>query len=134
MKDMLNVADKFLAMGQTIPQVVAEMTWNPAREIKQEQLGNLSVGSPADIAVLSVEQGRFGFVDMYDKKLMGTEKLVCQLTVRAGKIVFDLNGISADLWNVESDNDSRQARRWTTFSDRPRRNRNTESPATTVTQ
>lgn len=134
MKDILNVADKFLAMGQTIPQVVAEMTWNPAHEIKQDQLGNLSVGSPADIAVLSVEKGRFGFVDMYNKKLMGTEKLICQMTVRAGKVVFDLNGISADLWNVDSDNDSKQASRWTTFSERPRRNRNTESSATTVTQ
>src|SRR6201994_43908 len=73
MKDMLNVADKFLAMGQTIPQVVAEMTWNPAHEIKQDQLGNLSVGAPADIAVLSVEQGHYGFVDMYNTKLMGTQ-------------------------------------------------------------
>jgi len=69
------VADKFLAMGQTIPQVITEMTWNPAREIKQEQLGNLSPGAPADIAVLSVEHGKFGFVDMYNTKLMGTEKV-----------------------------------------------------------
>ena len=58
MKDLLNVADKFLAMGQTIPEVITEMTWNPAREIKQQQLGNLSVGSPADIAVLGVEHGK----------------------------------------------------------------------------
>ena len=118
MKDLLNVADKFLAMGQTIPQVLAEMTWNPAREIKQEQLGNLSVGSPADIAVLSVERGPFGFVDMYNKKLMGTEKLVCQLTVRAGKVVFDLNGVSADVWNTEPSSDERQASRWTKFTER----------------
>ena len=108
MKDMLNVAGKFLAMGQTIPQVLTEMTWNPAREIKQEQLGNLSVGAPADIAVLSVERGNFGFVDMVNKKLMGHQKLVCQLTVRAGKIVYDLNGISADLWNAKSGNENQQ--------------------------
>ena len=118
MKDLLNVAGKFLAMGQTIPQVLTEMTWNPAREIKQEQLGNLSVGSPADIAVLSVERGQFGFVDMYNKKLMGTEKLVCQMTVRAGKVIFDLNGISADLWNLEPASDERLARRWTVFTER----------------
>lgn len=118
MKDLLNVADKFLAMGQTIPQVLAEMTWNPAREIKQEQLGNLSVGSPADIAVLSVERGQFGFVDMYNKKLTGTEKLVCQMTVRAGKVVFDLNGVSADVWNAEPSSDERQASRWTAFTER----------------
>jgi dihydroorotase len=119
MKDMLNVADKFLAMGQTVPQVVTEMTWNPAHEIKQDQLGNLSVGAPADIAVLSVEKGNFGFVDMYNTKLMGTQKLICQLTVRAGKVVYDLNGISADLWDAQPTSDPKQAKRWTSFTERP---------------
>ena len=119
MKDMLNVADKFLAMGQSISQVLTEMTWNPAREIRKEQLGNLSVGAPADIAVLSVERGHFGFVDMYDKKQTGTEKLVCQLTVRAGKVVYDLNGISAEPWNSSADNDEERAKRWTAFFERP---------------
>ncbi|HMD19316.1 MAG TPA: amidohydrolase/deacetylase family metallohydrolase [Alloacidobacterium sp.] len=119
MKDMLNVADKFLAMGQTIPQVVTEMTWNPAHEMKQDQLGNLSVGAPADIAVLSVEKGSFGFVDMYNTKLMGTQKLICQLTVRAGKVVYDLNGISADLWDAKPSSDLTKAKRWTNFSVRP---------------
>lgn len=127
MKDMLNVADKFLAMGQSIPQVLAEMTWNPAREIKQEQLGNLSVGSPADIAVLSVEHGRFGFVDMFDKKLMGTEKLICQLTVRAGKVVYDLNGISADPWDETPTSDDRLASRWTAFTERPQHGEHTKA-------
>jgi dihydroorotase len=119
MKDMLNVADKFLAMGQTMPQVVAEMTWHPARELKLNQLGNLSVGAPADIAVLSVEHGNFGFVDMYNTKQMGTQKLICQLTVRAGKVVYDLNGISADIWNAKESSDPKLAKRWTSFTERP---------------
>jgi dihydroorotase len=119
MKDMLNVADKFLAMGQTIPQVLTEMTWNPAHEVRQNQLGNLSVGAPADIAVFSVEHGHFGFVDMFDRKLMGTQKLLCQLTVRAGKVVYDLNGISADPWDAASFPDEQNANRWTTFTERP---------------
>jgi dihydroorotase len=119
MKDMLNVADKFLAMGQTIPQVVTEMTWNPAHEVKQDQLGNLSVGAPADIAVLSDEHGNYGFVDMYNTKLMGTQKLICQLTVRAGKVVYDLNGISSDMWDAQATSDIKQAKRWTTFTERP---------------
>jgi dihydroorotase len=128
MKDMLNVADKFLAMGQTIPQVVAEMTWNPAHEIKQDQLGNLSVGAPADIAVLSVEHGKYGFVDMYNTKLMGTQKLICQLTVRAGKVVYDLNGISADLWDGPPTSDLKQAKRWTTLPVRPPNSGHTKYP------
>src|SRR5213594_3138428 len=65
MKDMLNAMDKFLAMGLSLDDVVLRSTWNPAKEIGQQQLGNLSVGAPADIAVLALEKGNFGFVDMY---------------------------------------------------------------------
>lgn len=120
MKDILNVADKMMALGETVPQVIAQMTSHPAHEIKQEQLGNLSVGSGADIAVLSVETGKFGFVDMYNTKMMGTKKLVCELTLRDGKIVYDLNGISADRWDATTHSaDERQSRRWTTFNERP---------------
>src|SRR5262249_25622586 len=60
MKDMLNVMSKFLALGLSLEQVILRSTWNPAREIHQEQLGHLSKGAPADIAVLKLEQGDFG--------------------------------------------------------------------------
>lgn len=120
MKDLLNVADKLLAIGDTVPQVIAQMTSHPAHEIKQEQLGNLSVGSIADVAVLSVQTGNFGFVDMYNTKMMGKRKLVCELTLKDGKVMYDLNGISADLWDAAQHSaDERQARRWTTFNERP---------------
>ena len=69
MKDMLNVMDKLLALDMPLPSVVLWSTWNPAKEIKHEELGNLSVGSPADIAVLRVENGKFGFVDMNNARL-----------------------------------------------------------------
>jgi dihydroorotase len=114
-KDMLNVADKFLAMGQSLQTVIQEVTWNPAQEILQPQLGNLSAGSPADVAVLSEEHGKFGFTDMYNTKLMGDTKLVCQLTVRSGKIVYDLNGISMDMWNEPPSSDPHVSSHWTTF-------------------
>jgi dihydroorotase len=120
MKDMLSVADHMMALGETVPQVVAEMTSHPAHEIKQEQLGNLSVGSGADVAVLSVEMGTFGFMDMYNTKMMGTKRLVCQLTLRDGKVVYDLNGLSADMWDATQHSaDQSQAPRWTTFNERP---------------
>jgi dihydroorotase len=120
MKDLLNVADKLMLLGETVPEVVAEMTSHPAHEIRQEQLGNLSVGSVADVALLSVETGNFGFVDMYNTKMMGTKRLVCELTLRNGKVVYDFNGISADMWDAkEHSADERQASRWTTFTERP---------------
>lgn len=98
MKDMLNVMDKFLAMGMSVEEVIQRSTWNPAREIRREELGNLSVGAPADVAVLRVETGKYGFTDMYGAKLEGTQRLACELTVRNGKVVHDLNGITRPDW------------------------------------
>ena len=99
MKDMLNVMDKFLAMGVSVDEVIRRSTWNPAREIQHEELGNLSAGAPADVAVLSLETGRFGFTDMYGARLQGTQKLVCEITIRNGKVVYDLNGLTRPDWD-----------------------------------
>ena len=100
MKDMLNLMSKFLAMGLSIDEVVARSTWNPAREIHREELGNLSIGAPADVAVLRLEQGQFGFTDMYGARLRGDRKLACELTLRDGKVVYDLNGITRPDWQT----------------------------------
>ena len=98
MKDMLNVMDKFLAMGMSLDEVVVRSTWNPAHEIKHDELGHLSPGAVADVAVLRVDKGHFGLVDMYGARMDSTERLMCELTIRDGKIVYDLNGISRPDW------------------------------------
>ena len=99
MKDMLNVMSKFLALGVPIKEVIARSTWNPARQIRQETLGHLSVGAPADVAVLRVDRGRFGYLDMDGARFSGSERLGCELTLRAGSVVYDLNGLAAADWN-----------------------------------
>lgn len=98
MKDMLNLMSKFLALGLTPDEIIARSTWNPAREIHHDELGNLSVGAPADVAVIRLEKGSFGFTDMYGARMNGTQKFQCEMTVRAGRIVYDLNGISRPDW------------------------------------
>ena len=119
-KDMLNVMSKFMAMGLTIQQVVADASWHPAREIQRPELGNLSVGAPADVAVLSEEHGRFGYLDMDNTKMMGNTRFICELTIRAGKVVYDLNGISMDLWTDQHpSSDPQMASHWTSFRPRP---------------
>jgi len=113
LKDILNVMSKFLNMSETMDQVIAQSTWNPAREIKMENLGNLSVGAPADIAVLRLKSGRFGFVDINGARMKGTQKLECELTVRDGLVVYDLNGISRDDWKTLDPNYKAQGdNRW----------------------
>jgi dihydroorotase len=100
MKDMLNVMSKFLAMGMAVDDVIARATWNAAKAIRQDRLGHLSVGAPADVAVLRVERGRFGFVDSFGARMDGTDRLVCELTVRDGKVVYDLNGLTRPDWHT----------------------------------
>src|SRR3954447_25242287 len=100
MKDMLNVMDKFLALGMSLDDVIAKSTWNPAKEIHHEELGNLSVGAPADVTVLRVERGAFGFTDMYGARMDGDRRLAAELTLRDGKVVYDLNGITRPQWTT----------------------------------
>ena len=118
MKDMLNVMDKFLAMGMSLDDVIVRSTWNPAREIKHEELGHLSVGADADLAVLRLEKGQFGFVDMYGAKLGGTQRLVCELTLRSGRVVYDLNGMTREDWDKLPPNYRRQGSRRAPAADR----------------
>jgi dihydroorotase len=98
MKDLTNVMSKFLAMGMPLKEVIARATDAPAREIRRRELGHLTVGAPADVAVLAVRKGSFGFVDTDGGRLPGSEKLECELTVRGGQVVWDLNGISRPEW------------------------------------
>ena len=101
MKDLSNVMSKFLNMGMSLQDVILRTTWNPATVIKRPELGNLSVGSEADVAVFNVRNGDFGFVDIRRTKIKGTQKLETEMTIRAGKIVWDLNGLSMPVWDTE---------------------------------
>lgn len=100
MKDMTNVMSKFLSMGMPLEDVILRSTWNPAHEIRHEELGQLAVGSTADVAVLREEKGKFGFVDSLGERMLGHRKLDCELTVRNGLVVWDANGISRDDWKT----------------------------------
>ncbi|HYO80858.1 MAG TPA: amidohydrolase family protein, partial [Bryobacteraceae bacterium] len=99
MKDQLNVMSKFLNAGLTLEEVILRSTWNPARIIHREQIGHLSVGAIADIAVLRIEKGKFGFVASYGARMDGTQRLMNELTVASGRVVFDLNGITRERWD-----------------------------------
>jgi dihydroorotase len=98
MKSMLNIMSKYMAIGMSLEDVISRASWNPARSIKREDLGNLSEGSVADITVLNEMTGKFGFIDAGGNRIEGSKKLEAELTIRAGKIVWDLNGLSARPW------------------------------------
>ena len=98
MVDMLNVMSKIMALGVPLKEVIRESTTNPASEIRRPQLGHIAVGAEADIAVLRLEHGKFGFVDCKGGRIEGDQRLGCEMTLRAGKIVYDLNGRAGVPW------------------------------------
>jgi dihydroorotase len=102
MKDMLNVMSKFLNMGMDVAGVIRASTWEPAKAIKHEELGHLSKGAVADIAILQLMKGKFGFIDAINSRMDGHQKLECELTLRAGKVVYDLNGLASTPYNADS--------------------------------
>ncbi|MBK6389545.1 MAG: amidohydrolase/deacetylase family metallohydrolase [Saprospiraceae bacterium] len=101
MKDFTNLMSKFMAMGMTLHEVIQRTTVAPAEAIHRSDLGHLSVGSEADVTVLNLKSGSFGYTDVRETKLMGSKKLEAELTIRAGKIVWDLNGISMKGWDAK---------------------------------
>lgn len=98
MKDIVNVMSKFLNLGMPLNDVILKSTWNPAREVKREKFGHLTVGAVADLAVFTLEKGDFGFVDVEKKLMKGNQKLSCEMTLLDGNVMFDLNGRNSDPW------------------------------------
>jgi dihydroorotase len=98
MKDILNTMSKLLNLGMPLTDVIRANTAKAASVIKREDLGHLGVGSEADVAVLAVRNGEFGFIDSSGGRMPGTQKLECELTLRAGQVVWDLNGRAAPDW------------------------------------
>jgi len=95
MKDMANVMSKFMAMGLSLEQVVEIATWNAAKAIGHPELGNLQEGNPADIVLFRLREGVFGFMDSAGNGISGSRKLEIEMTLRQGKVVWDLNGLAA---------------------------------------
>lgn len=96
---MTNVMSKFLAMGEPLDDVIRRSTVNPAAEIHRPELGTLSVGKDADIAVLELAKGDFGYIDCGVARMDGKVQLSARMTIRAGRILYDPSGLSMVQWD-----------------------------------
>lgn len=94
---------KFLNMGMPLDEIILRTTVTPAQEIGRPELGTLSVGACADVTVLDIKEGAFGFVDSGHAKLLGSRRIGCAMTVRAGRIAWDLDGLSWPEWKEAGD-------------------------------
>jgi dihydroorotase len=104
MIDMLTTMSKFLAMGVPLQEVIRQSTANPAKAIGRNELGHLSVGAEADIAVLRVLQGSFGYADASRGTIHGDQRLLCEMTLKGGTVAWDWNArLGTDYRKLEKD-------------------------------
>jgi dihydroorotase len=96
--DMATTMSKVLAMGVPLADVIARSTVAPAREIGRPELGTLTQGAEADVAVFTLEEGAFAFVDCGQTRLESNRQLRCVLTLRAGEIVYNPHGLGLPSW------------------------------------
>ncbi len=98
MKDINNVMSKFLIHGVPLEDVIRRTTVAAAKAIHRPELGTLTEGAGADVAVLRLDRGKFGFLDNRKPRVMGNQRLATELTIRAGQVLYDLNGLASVDW------------------------------------
>ena len=98
MMDMATTMSKCLALGMPLNEVIAHSTCIPARMIGHPELGTLNIGAEADVSVWNVRSGTFGYKDTVGGRCSGNERLECELTIRSGEVVWDLNARDASDW------------------------------------
>jgi dihydroorotase len=101
MKTILNVMSKMLNLNMPLTDVIRANTAKAAEIIKRPELGHLGVGAEADVAVLALRKGQFGFIDSSGARMDGSQLLECEMTVKGGQVVWDLNGRSYPLWTEQ---------------------------------
>jgi dihydroorotase len=96
MIDMPTTMSKCLSMGMPLKSVIAASTWSPAQAISRTEIGHLTVGAIADVAVWSLLAGNFGYADASGARMEGRQRLICELTLKSGRIAWNWNARGAD--------------------------------------
>src|SRR5262249_5293911 len=100
MFDLPSVMSKLMALGMSLQDVVLRATVNPAEEIRHPELGHLTVGSVADVAVWNLRTGDFGFGDPSGGRVAAKQRLECEMTIKGGAIVYDWNARAGVDWHT----------------------------------
>lgn len=98
--NLTHVMSKYLSMGMTMEEVIFRTTKRPAEVIGYTELGDLRINGCADIAVLKVQEGQFGYADSGHARMNGSRRLECVMTIREGTIVFDPMALAMPLWET----------------------------------
>jgi dihydroorotase len=99
--DMANAISKMMLLGMSLREAIERSTVRPAQVIgRYPELGTLSEGREADIALFELRRGVFAYKDAWKKKMLGRERLECVMTIRAGQIAFDAKGLAFPDWRT----------------------------------
>jgi dihydroorotase len=85
--DLPTTMAKFLAMGMDLEEVIACTTINPARAVGLEDLGTLTPGTVADVAIFRLDEGEHFYYDILMNERPGETKLVNTLTMIDGEVL-----------------------------------------------
>lgn len=99
--DMMTTMSKILNIGVPLEKVIEMSTVAPAREINRPELGTLSPGAPADVAVLALDEGNFSFVDCERTTMSGSQRLRCEMTFYGGEIAYNPSGRGWPSWEQD---------------------------------
>ncbi|MDO4306587.1 MAG: amidohydrolase/deacetylase family metallohydrolase [Eubacteriales bacterium] len=95
---MTHVMSKYLNMGMPLREVIYRSTVRPAQVVRHPELGTLSVGSCADVAILRDLEGPVAFADSGRTRINGNHRLECVGTIRNGKIVYNPYAMGMPEW------------------------------------
>jgi dihydroorotase len=83
--DQVTTMSKFMCLGMSLPDVIKASTATAAFALKRPELGSLKPGSVGDATILSVEDGRFDYVDVVGEHLEGRQRIFSRGVVINGK-------------------------------------------------
>jgi dihydroorotase len=92
---LLYVISRHMAMKRPLLEVFAACTATPARLMHKEgsasggAIGTLAPGAEADLAIFKIREKPLTFRDQYGNTLEGTQLLVPQLTIKAGRVAYE---------------------------------------------
>jgi dihydroorotase len=83
--DQVTTMSKFLCLGVGLSDVIAASTVNAAMALKRPELGSLKPGSVGDATILSIDEGKFDYVDVVGEHLEGDRKINSRGVVIGGR-------------------------------------------------
>jgi dihydroorotase len=83
--DQVTTLSKFLALGMSLPEVIAASTVNAARALSRPDLGTFKPGSTGDASILSLDEGAFPLEDVRGEIVTAGRRLHAQGVVVGGR-------------------------------------------------